>query len=54
MVRPSDTLDPDEHPLLDADAWDLPRRMTRREGALSAGLDRVWTQPRFEEDDRDD
>lgn len=54
MARPADTLDADELQLLDADTWDMPRRMTRREGALSAGPDWVWTRPHFEEDDRDD
>jgi len=54
MPRPIETLDADEPQLLDADTWDMPRRMTRREGALSAGPDWVWIQPHFEEDDRDD
>lgn len=54
MARSSDTLDPLEPELLDAETWDLPRRMTRREGALSAGPDWVWTQPHFEEADADD
>ncbi|ADL01949.1 hypothetical protein [Brevundimonas subvibrioides] len=54
MARPAETLDPDEHPLLDADIWDQPRRLTRREGTLSAGSDWIWIQPHFVEDDRDD
>ena len=53
MPRP-DISEPDEPDLLDADAWDLPRRLTRREGVVAAGPDWSWTQPHFEKDDQDD
>ncbi len=46
--------EPDEPDVLDAEAWDLPRRMTRLEGALAAGPDWRWTRPHFEKDEHDE
>jgi len=54
MTRMSAPRDDDDPSLLDPDTWEVPRRMTRREGALSAGSDWSWTQPHFQEDDLDD
>ena len=54
MATPEALFDPHEALLPDSDAWDLPRRLTRRDGALTAGPDWIWTRPQFEADDTDD
>ncbi|WP_171981898.1 hypothetical protein [Brevundimonas sp. LM2] len=54
MARHQTPFEREEPPLLDGNAWDLPQRLTRRDGALAAGPDWTWTRPHFEEDDADD
>jgi hypothetical protein len=54
MARSIHPVEEYEASLPDSELWDLPRRMTRREGTLSAGSDRLWTQPCFEEEETHD
>ena len=41
-------------PLLDIDALDFPRRLSRDEGRRAAGPDWFWTHPTLDEDSDND
>ena len=55
MLRPPDeTVFDGDDPLLDLDALDVPRRLSRDEGRAATGPDWSWTHlPSAEEDDND-